>query len=224
MRLGTQYYRPPFPLTGFWEDDLKKMADSGLNAVQLWVLWSWVEAKPGVFNFSDYDELVRIADKNGLDVVLSVIPELQPLWIHRIIPGSEMVNHLGHTVVSTNRNECHFGITPGGCTDHPEVWRRMQRFIEAAVNQYKNAPNLFGWDAWNELRWNVHAQGIVCYCEHTIQRFRDWLDKKYGGLDGLNQAWLRRYDRWDDVEPGRGTRRPFTEMTAFSDRKRTSLS
>lgn len=44
--LGVQYYRPPFPNSRFWQDDFARMRDSGLNAVQLWILWSWVEAAP----------------------------------------------------------------------------------------------------------------------------------------------------------------------------------
>ena len=76
MQLGTQYYRPPFPNQQYWEDDLRAMADAGLNTAQFWVL---------------------------------------------------------------------FGLSPGGCTDHPEVWSRMQEFFRAVVGRYKDAPNLFGW-------------------------------------------------------------------------------
>lgn len=215
MQLGTQYYRPPFPNQAYWEADIKAVAAAGLNTLQLWVLWSWVEAKPGEFRFDDYDRLVALADRHGLKVVLSVIGEVQPLWIHRLIPGSEMINDLGHRVVSTNRRECHFGLSPGACTDHPEVWRRMGGFFRAVVERYRAAPSLFGWDAWNELRWNVHAQGLVCYCPYTLKAFRDGLKQRYGDLDGLNAAWLRRYVAWDDVMPGRGPNRPFTEMMAF---------
>ncbi len=215
MNLGTQYYRAPFPLDKYWDQDMAKMKDSGLNTVQIWILWAWVESDPGTFNFDDYDRLVETADKHVLDVVLSTIAEIQPYWIHREVPGSEMINHLGHKVKSTNRGECHYGITPGGCTDHPGVWERMSRFLEACVKQYAGASNLHGWDAWNELRWNVQADGLVCYCEYTIEAWRKWLDKKYNGLDGLNKAWIRRYSRWEDVQPGRKPDLPYTEMMSF---------
>ena len=33
------------------------MATAGLNAIQLWVLWGWVEPEPGTFVWDDYDEL-----------------------------------------------------------------------------------------------------------------------------------------------------------------------
>jgi len=215
MQIGVQYYRPPFPEERCWKEDLKNIRSAGFNTLQLWVLWSWVEHKPGTYDFSDYDRLVELANETGLKVVLSAIAEVQPLWIHREIPGSEMLNHLGQKIVSTNRNECHFGITPGGCFDNPAVWERMQAFFRAVAGRYKDASNLYGWDAWNELRWNVHAQGLVCFCEHTLKYFREWLEKKYGGLEGLNRAWQRRYASWEDVSPGWAANRPFTETMAF---------
>ncbi len=215
MILAAQYYRPPFPERRYWKEDLDGMKAAGLNAVQLWVLWSWVEPEPGRFVFDDYDELVEEAGKRGLGVVLSSIAELHPFWIHRVIPDAAMIDHMGRTVISTNRGEAHQGLTPGGCTDNPEVLRRMGAFLEAVGSRYASAPNLAGWDIWNELRWNVQADGLVCFCPHTLKAFRGWMDAKYGGLEGLNAAWKRRYCDWADVMPGKRPGRPFTEMMAF---------
>jgi len=215
MNLGVQYYRAPFPEQKYWEDDFKRIKDCGLNTVQLWVLWAWVEAKPGQFVFEDYDRLMELAEKNRLGVILSTIAEIQPYWIHREAPGSEMIDHMGHKVISSNRVECHFGLTPGGCTDHPGVWERMGQFLTQTVERYGKSSALRGWDAWNELRWNVHAEARVCYCPHTLAAFRGWLDLKYGGLDGLNRAWKRRYGQWDEVMPGKMPGRPYTEMMAW---------
>jgi beta-galactosidase len=213
--LGVQYYRAPFPEEKYWADDFAKIRDSGLNTVQLWVLWGWVEARPGEFRFEDYDRLMQLAEKNGLGVILSTIAEIHPYWIHREVPGSEMIDHMGRKVVSSNRRECHFGLTPGGCFDHPGVWDRMGGFLREVVSRYRSAAHLRGWDAWNELRWNVNSDGMVCFCEHTIDRFHQWLDERYGGLDGLNRAWKRRYGQWDEVLPGKTPDRPYTEMMAF---------
>jgi beta-galactosidase len=215
MILGVQYYRPPFPDGKYWEEDFARIKDSGLDAVQLWVLWGWVEATPGAFRFDDYDRLVELAAKHNLGVVLSTIAEIQPYWIHKLVPGSEMIDHMGRKVVSSNRGECHFGMTPGGCTDHPGVWERMQRFLTAVVTRYRSAEHLRGWDAWSELRWNVNADGLVCFCEHTLAAYRGWLSERFGGLEGLNEAWKRRYSDWDEVMPGKLPDRPYTDMMAF---------
>jgi beta-galactosidase len=36
-----------------------------------------------------------------------------------------------------------------------------------------------------------------------MARFRQWLEKKYGGLDALNKAWYRQFQDWKEVEPPR---------------------
>ncbi len=215
INLGVQYYRAPFPVSKYWKDDLKKIKDSGFNCIQLWVIWAWVESKPGVFDYSDYDRILDQAGESGLNAVLSTVAEIHPYWIHRVIPDSHLITNLGEKVVSMNRNECHNGLTPGGCFDHPEVWKRMSAYIEETARHYLGRNNIVGWDAWNELRWNVHAPNPVCYCRHTVEKYREWLSEKFGNIDGLNKAWERRYDSWEDVQPGIMAPRPYTDMMAF---------
>jgi len=215
MILAAQYYRAPFPERKYWKKDLDQMKASGLNAIQLWVIWSWVESEPGVFNFSDYDELVEEADKRGLGVIFSTIAELQPLWIHRLIPDAHMIDNFGNRVLSSNRVEAHQGLTPGGCFDHPAVLAGMRLFIQKTVERYAGKKNILGWDCWNELRWNVQSDGLVCFCPYTLEAFRHWLMKKYINLAGLNTAWKRRYCSWEDVFPGKIPQRPYTEMMEF---------
>ncbi|MFA5859760.1 MAG: beta-galactosidase [Elusimicrobiota bacterium] len=216
MFIGAQYYRPPFPHKKYWDDDLKKMRDTGLHAAQLWACWGWIEPEPGKFNYEDYDELINLADKNGLKIVISTIAEIQPFWIHRVVPDSMMVNHVGNRVISSLRGECNVGLTPGGCTDNPEVAKYMERFLRTTAERYRGTKNLIGWDCWNENRWAVNADGYVCYCPHTIEKYRGWLKEKYGDLEWLNLAWQRRYSSWDDVQPGKYPKPPFTENMEFA--------
>lgn len=215
MILATQYFRPPFPEKRFWEKDLDSIKDAGLNAIQLWVVWAWVEPEPGVFNYDDYDELFDEAEKRGLGVILSTSGELHPLWIHRVIPDSYMVDNMGNRVISSNRVETNQGLTPGGCTDNPEVLSRMRTFFIKTAERYANRANLIGWDCWNELRWNCQSDGLVCYCPYTINAFRNWLMQKYKDLENLNKYWKRRYCSWEDVFPGKKPIRPYTEMMEF---------
>ena len=215
MLLGTQYYRPPFPLQKHWQDDLSRMRDAGLNAIQLWACWGWIEAQPGTYRFDDYDQLLFAAGQRGLGTVISTIAEIHPFWIHRVIPGSQMIDAMGHHVISSLRGECNVGLTPGGCTDHPHVLERMGAFLTALSGRYSQEKHLLAWDCWNETRWAVNADGFVCYCEHTLNAFRGYLKECYAGLDGLNAAWQRRYCCWEDVMPGKELGRPYTDMLEF---------
>jgi len=95
MNLWVQYYHPPFPEDKYWEKDFAKIKQSKFNPVHLWVLRSWVEPKPNNFVFDDYDHLMKVAEQNGLDVILSTIAEIQQYWIHLGVLEREMVNHMG---------------------------------------------------------------------------------------------------------------------------------
>lgn len=215
MILATHYYRPPFPEKKHWERDIEAMRGAGLHAVQLWLTWAWVEAEPGRFDFEDYDELIAIADKHGLKIILSVLGELHPEWIHRLEPGAHMIDHTGRKVISSHRVESNQGLTPGGCTDHPGLLARMGKFLEAIAQHYKNDKRVLFIDAWNELRWNIHCDGYVCHCEHTLAAFRKWLGERHGGLGGLSKAWHRRLVAWEDVFPPKAAGRPYSESMAF---------
>lgn len=215
MILGVQYYRAPFPENRYWEKDIKMIKESGFNTIQFWVPWGWVEPEPGKFIFNDYDELIEISKKNDLKFLLSTCAELQPYWIHSLIPDSHMIDHMGNKVISSNRGEAHQGLTPGGCTDNPEVLKKMKNFLVEVANRYKASENFIGWDCWNELRWQPNSDGLVCFCPHTLKAFREWLVNKYGDLDGINKAWKRRYYTISDILPGKLPNRPYTEMMEF---------
>jgi beta-galactosidase len=192
-----------------------RIRDAGLDAIQLWCIWGWIESQPGVYRYDDYDELMTLADKAGLRVVLSTIGAIHPFWIHRLVPDSAMVDERGHTVVSSLRGECNVGLSPGGCTDNPRVAELMSAWLTDLAGRYADATNLIGWDAWNETRWCVQADAHVCYCPHTLRAFRQWLDARHGGLEGLSDAWRRRYVDWQDVRPGKYSGRPYTDLMEF---------
>ncbi len=117
--------------------------------------------------------------------------------------------------MSSPRRECNVGLTPGGCTDNPELAQRMGTFLSTVANRYAENPALAGWDIWNETRWAVQSDGYVCYCDHTLEAFRGWLLKQYEGLEGLNDAWRRRYASIEDVMPGKTPARPYTDLVEY---------
>lgn len=213
---GTQYFRPPFPREFRWREDIKAISDTGLNAIQLWLVWGWCEVEPGKFVFDDYDRLFDLADEHNLGVVLSTLPEVNPFWIPRVHPDALMVDVEGRRVENCNRWECLSGIVPGACSDHPQIRVLMMRFLEACGHHFKERSNLLAWDVWNENRWRNHAQDLVCFCEYSKRNLRTFLTEKYGDLAGLGKAWGRRYASWDDVHIGRLQGLSYPEMQDFT--------
>lgn len=215
MILCTQYHRPPFPERHRWRDDLADIRATGFDAIVLTAPWAWMEPAPGVYDFADHDELIELAGAAGLQVVVNLWSELQPAWIHRELPDAHMVDHMGRKVISSQLAYAQFGLTPGGCTDHPQVRERAGAFLTATAQRYAGIEQLLLWDCWNEIRWLTQADGYVCHCEHTVAQFRDWLRERHGDLDGLNAAWRRRYTSWEDVVPAKLPTRTYTDAMAF---------
>jgi len=215
MDLLMWYSREPFPAHEEWREDLARIAETGVRGIVTWVTWAWVEPSPGSYDFADVDLLFDEAQRAGLDVVVTAGPDIFPYWIHREIPDSHMVDHTGRRVASTTPVFNHNGLTPGGCTDHPEVRERSGAFLEALARHLHGRSNLLHWDCWMELMWNTHADGHVCFCDHSVAAFRSWLRDRHGDLDGLNDAWRRRYVSWDDVLPGVRSGRNWTETIAY---------
>ena len=83
------------------------------------------------------------------------------------------------------------------------------RLLQGARRRAGASPAFLGWDLWSEphvINWATPTyipNPEFCFCPNTVARFREWLQKKYGSLDALNQAWYRRFTSWDEVEPNR---------------------
>ena len=211
MILSTQYFRPPFPLQPRWEDDFELIADTGFTHIYVSACWSWIEAQPGEYGFDDYDRLMQLARQHGLKVIVNLWAETQPVWMPRLYPQAAMIDHMGRPVVSSQLAYMQFGLMPGGCMDHPDVRTKAAAFLSSFARRYASDPQLWGWDCWNEMRWMSQSDGYVCFCQHSLDRYRAWLQKSYGSLDALNRAWRRRYVDWRDVMPPKAPARTYTD-------------
>lgn len=203
MHLSTTYYRSPFPRPELWETDLTEIAATGFDTIYLFAAWPAAEAVPGKFDFTDIERLVTLAGERGLKAIVNLCGEVQPAWIPRLHPETAMVDHMGRNVVSSTLAYINFGLMPGGCTDHPTIRAKMGAFFENIARTLADNPHILAWDCWNEMRWASQADGFVCYCEHTIGRYHEWLEKKFGSLEALNEATHRQYVAWEDVLPAK---------------------
>jgi beta-galactosidase len=215
VHLSTTYYRSPFPRPHRWREDLANVAETGFDTIYLFVNWSSIEAVPGELDFSELDELVSIAGENGLKVIFNLASEMQPAWVLRLYPGTGMVDHMGRAVRSSTLAYDNFGIMPGGCSDHPLIRSKMENFFQGIARHFAGVPNVLVWDCWNEIRWSSQSDGYVCFCDHTVARFRKWLKQKFGTLDALNGATLRKYVDWEDVLPAKSQARNNTDMVLW---------
>jgi beta-galactosidase len=126
-------------------------------------------------------------------------------------PDSRMVSAAGRVQYSEHHPDAVSGGWPGLCMDDPAVMNRVKLFIKAITLHYKGNDNILAFDVIHEP-WEEPSQeyyidswknAIYCYCIHSIEKFKCWLQKKYETLETLNIAWNRSYSAWSQVQPPR---------------------
>lgn len=93
---------------------------------------------------------------------------------------------------------------PGLCIDKEEAANLVLRFIRETSAHVAGHSALLAIDVWNEPHLEPmfdYRGDMLCYCGHSAERFREWLQKKYGTVDALNAAWFRRYRDWCEALP-----------------------
>lgn len=79
--LGTCYYPEHWP-RDIWEDDARRMADTGLTWVRIGEFaWSRLEPQPGEYEFNWLDEAIEVLGNAGLKVVLGTPTATPPRWM-----------------------------------------------------------------------------------------------------------------------------------------------
>lgn len=203
MIFGAQYYRPPFPTRECWERDFENMRKLGFNTVKLWAVWNAIEYERGVFDFNDLDDLMNLAGRVGLQVVLNTIPEGAPYWTREGNQDAYYRTAGGQAVTYGGPANLPTAGWPGLCMDKEEAAAMATEFIAKVAERYRAHPALFAIDVWNEPHLEPmfdYRTDMLCYCGHSVARFRQWLKDKYGTLEALNRTWFRTYTVWEQVD------------------------
>ncbi len=184
-----------------WREDVRQIKALGFNTVRAWVDWASGEPAQRSYQFEALDVLLELAEEEGLKLMLQVYMDSAPQWVGERYPDSLFVSANGQAIQPES--------SPGYCRDHPGVRQADTAFYEALARHASRSPAFVGWDLWSEphvINWAnpTYIQNPeFCFCPHTRRRFRGWLQRKYGTLDRLNEAWYRRFTSWEQVEPNR---------------------
>lgn len=207
--VGFQYYRAPTPLARNWDKDLKKISEDGFNVVKYWVQWRWSEPEKGSYYFEDIDELMDLAEKYNLKVILNMIFDVAPTWFYEAYPDAVMVSNKGEKVYARAIDCRQIGGGPGPCFHHEAANLSKQAFLAETVKRYAGHPALYCWDLWNEpelttgVKRELNIDELMCYCSHSQLEFIEWLKDKYTDIKALNSSWSRNYTNWAHVEAPR---------------------
>jgi beta-galactosidase GanA len=184
-----------------WRKDVRQIKGLGFNTVRAWIDWASGQPAEETYDFETLDVLLELAGEEGLKLVLQVYMDSAPQWVGRKYPDSLFVSSNGQSIAPES--------SPGYCRDHPGVRAVDNAFYRALAERVRPNPAFLGWDLWSEphvINW-ANPTWIpnpeFCFCPHTINRFRGWLQKKYGSIERLNEAWYRRFSGWSEVQPSR---------------------
>ena len=184
-----------------WRRDLRQIKSLGFNAIRGWMDWASGEPSEKQYRFDTLEVLLELAEQEGLKLILQVYMDAAPDWVGKKFPDAQFVAASGQVM----RPES----APGYCFDHPGVRQAVVAFYAALAERARQSPAFLGWDLWSEphvINWATATYLVnaeFCYCRHSVGRFRGWLEKKYGSVGALNEAWYRRFSSWDEVEPNR---------------------
>ena len=221
---GAVYFRKSNPPEADWERDHKTAADAGMNIFRHWVIWSAVEVAPGKYDWRDYDRMMDLEAKNGIRAVLAEMITSAPEWMYKTYPEAVMEAHDGTKGLPTISGSSATGGV-GLCLDHPKVREHAERFLRAMAERYRKHPAMYAYDLWNEGNGWHGAGGFMQtassahipneprgtaagrfydYNPFVQEKFRAWLQNKYGTLDALGKAWHRYgFGEWKNVEAPR---------------------
>jgi len=180
-----------------WLEDAHLMREAGVNLVSLGIFsWAKLEPQPGEYDFAWLDRVMDLLYEHEVSVNLATPTASPPPWlVHHhpeILPVTADGTILWH---GSRRHYC-----PHSSAYHEHVTRLVKKLAE----RYARHPALVMWHVDNEYACHVSE----CFCDTSVTAFREWLQKRYGSLDALNQAWgtafwSQHYSDWDEIHPPR---------------------
>jgi beta-galactosidase len=180
-----------------WAEDVALMREAHVNLVTVNVFgWAELEPAEGGYDFRRLDRVLGLLHDNGIAVDLANATASPPPWFSHRYPSSLPVD-----VDGVRRS---YGGRQAFCPSSPEYRTAAARLTRTIGERYTSHPAVAMWHVHNEYGChNWH-----CYCDVSAAAFRSWLEKRYGGIDHLNEAWAtafwsQRYTAWDQVIPPR---------------------
>jgi beta-galactosidase len=181
------------------------MRQAGFNTIRAWLVWGVVEKSEGLIDYEYINDLLEIAGKNSLQVGLLFHLHGCPEWAIKKYPQYYYVSSKGMPFEPSQRGNTPSGGWPGLCYDHAEVQEIESRFISSVVKEFSGRREVAFWEPMNEPHMftdvTQNPPEIFCYCQATREKFRLWLENKYGNIDSLNKAWGRHHNSFNEVRP-----------------------
>ena len=190
-------YNPEQWPEAVWAEDARLMQEAGVNLVSVAIFaWSRIEPRPGEYELDWLDRILDLLHEHGVAVALATATASPPPWLARLHPESLPVTADGVRLWPGSRQAY--------CPSSPAYREAAAELARRLAERYHDHPALALWHVNNEYGCHV----AECYCDESARAFRRWLERRYGTVDTLNEAWgtafwSQDYADWDEINPPR---------------------
>ena len=173
------------------EKDVQLMNEAHVNVVSLGIFaWAQLEPEEGVYTFDWMDSIIDRLWQHGIRIILATPSGARPAWMAQKYP--EVLR------VTDRYEQRHFGERHNHCASSPVYQRKVKELDARLAQRYAKHPAVIMWHISNEFSGE-------CHCPRCQQNFREWLKRKYGTLEALNDCWwtgfwAQRYTDWSQIE------------------------
>ena len=204
---GTQYLRGASPERDQWENDLKNIKKCGFNTIRAWFVWNALEREEGKIDYEYISTFLNLATKYNLKVGILFHMHACPEWAVKKYSHCFYEDEKQIPFQPAVRPNTPGGGWPGLCFDHDEVRELERKFITAIINETKKYDCVAFYEPMNEPhQWidtRTEIATMFCYCKASVNKFRKWLENKYGDIQSLNSAWGHFYTSFNEIRPPR---------------------
>ncbi len=189
MYLGSAWY-PEHWDESYWEQDVRLMHEAGFNVVRIAEFaWSRMEPEEGRFELGWLERVVELCAKYGVETILGTPSASPPAWLTHKYPETLAVGMDGRRAQHGRRQH----YSPSSL-----LYTKLSvRVAEEMATRFGRNPHVIGWQIDNEF-------GPVSYDDATKGQWQEWLRKKHGTLDALNDHWSaafwsQEYSAWEQI-------------------------
>ncbi|MCZ8514588.1 beta-galactosidase [Paenibacillus filicis] len=176
-----------------WHEDMRLMKQAGVNIVSVGIFsWSLLQPSPEAYDFAWMDRLMDLLAENGIYADLATATASPPAWLAKLHPESLPVDENGARYMQGSRQ--HY------CPNSAAFREYGQALVRKLAERYKDHPALAMWHINNEYGCHISR----CYCEACTEKFREWLQRRYGTIEELNSRWgtnfwSQKYYDWSEI-------------------------
>lgn len=197
ITIGVDYYPERWGEV-MWEQDAKRMKEAGVKRIRVAEFaWCKMEPEEGKFELDWLEKVVNLFGNYGIKTILCTPTNCAPLWLYERYPETLQVQRDGKRMYP--------GVRGHRCYNSATYRHFTERMIRKMGERFQNNPNVAAWQIDNEV------DAVFCCCDTCAEKFRIWLQKKYGTIAAVNEAfgnevWSGSYSSWSQILPPLGDR------------------